>query len=65
MNRNVGNIDRIIRIVLGIVILAVGIAAQSWLAVLAIIPFGTALIGWCPAYSLFGIRTCPVNTAKS
>lgn len=64
MNRNVGNTDRIIRIVLGIVILALGVAAQSWLAVLAIIPFGTALIGWCPLYTLFGIRTCPVDTVK-
>jgi hypothetical protein len=61
MVRNVGNLDRIIRIILGVVIFVLGIAAQSWLALLAVIPLGTALVGWCPLYRLFGMNTCPVN----
>jgi hypothetical protein len=61
MVRNVGNLDRMIRILLGVVILVLGVLAQSWLAVLAIIPLGTALVGWCPLYRLFGLNTCPVN----
>ncbi|MBL8165665.1 MAG: DUF2892 domain-containing protein [Anaerolineae bacterium] len=61
-SHNVGNTDRIVRIVLGLVIVAAGLYFQSWLALLAIIPLGTALLGTCPLYSIFGFSTCPVQT---
>lgn len=68
MTKNVGGIDRIARIVLGLALLA-GYAfnsdgAYSWLYLLGIIPLATGLIGWCPPYSLLGINTCSVKKAK-
>lgn len=60
MNANVGNIDRGIRIVVGLGLigatLAGAIGAWGWLG---IIPLATGLFRFCPAYLPFGIRTCP------
>ena len=64
MGKNVGSIDRILRIVVGAVLIAlVFVGPQTPWGWIGIIPIATALIGWCPAYRLLGIRTCPV--AKS
>ncbi len=57
MKKNIGNIDRSFRIVLGIVIAVLGIVFQSWWGLLAILPLGTAMIKVCPAYMPFGIST--------
>lgn len=58
MNRNVGQIDRTLRIVLGLVLLGLAFTGHytpwTWLGVL---PLVTGLIGWCPPYSLLGINT--------
>jgi hypothetical protein len=61
MKTNVGNPDRIVRVLLGIAIVIAGLYFQSWLGLLAIIPLGTALIGFCPLYALFGFSTCPLQ----
>jgi hypothetical protein len=58
MKCNIGKTDRIIRIVLGACIIAVGVYSQSWWAVVGAIPILTATIGWCPAYVPFGISSC-------
>lgn len=59
MTRNVGQIDRTVRIVLGLVLLGLAFTGQytpwTWLG---IVPLLTGLIGWCPPYSLLGINTC-------
>jgi Inner membrane protein YgaP-like, transmembrane domain len=55
--KNVGSADRIIRIVLGIAIGAWGIWAQNWWGLVGLVPLGTALMGWCPAYFPFKINT--------
>jgi hypothetical protein len=57
MKKNVGKIDMIIRIVIGLAIGAVGFYYSSWFGLIGIIPFATAFIGFCPAYTLFGINT--------
>lgn len=62
MTRNEGNIDRIIRIALALVIFAVGLVTGSWLGLIGIVPLATGLIGWCPLYSVFGLSTCPVRS---
>lgn len=62
MTRNEGNIDRIVRVVLALVIFAAGFYFQSWLGLIGLVPLATGLIGWCPLYSLVGINTCPVAT---
>jgi hypothetical protein len=57
MFKNIGNTDRIIRIILGLAIAALGIAFKSWLGLIAIIPLATAAVGTCPLYLPFGIST--------
>jgi Protein of unknown function (DUF2892) len=57
MKRNVGNIDRIIRIVVGVAIAAAGIYFRNLLGLIAIIPLATAIVGFCPLYMPFGIST--------
>ncbi len=59
---NEGTVDRALRVVLGIALI-VGYfinpdGAYSWLYWIGIIPLATGLIGWCPLYSVFGIKTC-------
>ena len=62
MKANMGGVDRIIRLLLGIVIAVLGVLYQSWLGLIAIIPLGTALIKRCPLYMPFGISTCKTET---
>jgi hypothetical protein len=59
--RNLGTVDRVLRIVAGIALLSlVFIGPQTAWGWLGVIPLGTALMGWCPAYALLGVRTCKV-----
>ena len=58
MKLNMGTLDRIIRLVVGIAILVLGYTYQNWWGLVGLIPLGTAAIGWCPAYLPFGISTC-------
>ncbi len=64
--KNVGTVDRIIRVVLGIVLLAmVFVGPQTpwgWIGIIALL---TAALGFCPAYKLIGLSTCPLSTRKS
>lgn len=64
MKSNVGSTDRIFRIILAVVIFAVGIYYQSLWGLVGIIPLGTALMKTCPAYLPFGISTCKTDAAK-
>ncbi len=57
MKRNVGKTDRIIRIIAGIVIIALGIIFESWLGLFGIIPIVTAITGACGLYLPLGINT--------
>ena len=62
MKNNVGGIDKILRIVAGLGLIAwaaVGNGpAWAWIGVM---PLATGLLGTCPAYSLLGINTCPTK----
>jgi hypothetical protein len=59
--KNVGSIDKILRIIAGIAIMGAGYYFKNWWGAIGIVPVMTALIGWCPAYTLLGIKTCPTN----
>jgi hypothetical protein len=61
MQKNVGGADKTIRIVLGLAIIAAGVYFQSWWGAIGIVPLTTALLGWCPPYSLLGINTCSLK----
>ena len=58
MKKNMGNTDRVIRIIIAVVVAALGFYFKSWWGLLAIVPLATALIRWCPLYLPFGIKTC-------
>ncbi len=58
MKQNVGSVDRILRVIIGLVIIAAGLYFKNWWGAVGIVPLFTALIGWCPAYLPFGISTC-------
>lgn len=57
MKKNVGNIDRGIRIVAGLAIGAAGIYYNSWWGLVGLIPILTALVRTCPLYLPFGLST--------
>ena len=57
MKKNIGTLDKGIRIVLGIAIIAFGIYTQSWWGLVGLVPLLTAFMGWCPAYNLIGVST--------
>ncbi len=59
MHSNVGKADRMIRIVLGLVILMVGVLFGSWWGLLGFVPLITGLGEWCPIYA-----TCNISTKR-
>ncbi len=62
MSRNEGTVDRALRIVVGLALIALTlngtIGAWGWIGV---VPVLTGAIGWCPLYTLLGIKTCPMK----
>lgn len=59
MPNNVGGFDRILRIVVGLVLIALVFVGPHWpWGWVGLVPLLTGLIGWCPAYSLLGVNTC-------
>lgn len=63
MTTNVGTIDRVFRILLGLALIAAafglyGPAYQTVWGWIGVIPLVTGLVSWCPAYPLLGVNTC-------
>lgn len=58
MKRNVGGMDRGIRLAAGLAIVAAGVVFRSWWGAIGLVPILTAALGWCPAYLPVGISTC-------
>jgi membrane protein implicated in regulation of membrane protease activity len=59
MNKNIGGMERILRIVAGLVLIALAATGTvGWWGWLGLVPLATGLTGWCPPYSLLGINTC-------
>ncbi|MDO9631353.1 MAG: DUF2892 domain-containing protein [Humidesulfovibrio sp.] len=66
MKANVGGIDKVLRIVGGLVLLSLVYFLKNgdalwWWGLLGIIPLGTGLMGYCMLYTLLGINTCPTR----
>jgi len=57
MVKNVGLVDRTLRIVVGIVIIVAGVVFKSWWGVIGLLLLITGLIRFCPGYVPFGIST--------
>jgi Inner membrane protein YgaP-like, transmembrane domain len=63
MKRNEGNLDRVLRVVLGLVLLSlVFVGPQTSWGWVGIIPLATGLVGFCPLYRILGLNTCPLKT---
>ncbi|MFZ5510625.1 MAG: YgaP family membrane protein [Pseudomonadota bacterium] len=62
MKANVGGIDRVLRALVGLVLIGLTltnvIGIWGWIGV---VPLVTALVGFCPAYTLLGLNTCPMK----
>jgi hypothetical protein len=68
MKANVGGIDRLLRIVVGVVLLAATVLLEGnarWFGLIGIVPLLTAAFGYCPLYVPFGFRTCPLEKKPS
>jgi hypothetical protein len=63
MKTNEGTVDRALRIIAGLVLIALAatgtVGLWGWIGV---VPLATGLLGWCPAYTLLGINTCPMKS---
>ena len=57
MKQNVGGIDRILRLVVGLALIGWGVMTHNWWGAVGIIPLFTALVSWCPVYLPFGLST--------
>ncbi|MBF5006067.1 YgaP family membrane protein [Diaphorobacter caeni] len=65
MKFNVGGFDRVLRIVVGLVL--IGLAATGmvgWWGWLGIVPLATGLFRFCPLYTLLGMNSCPLDAGK-
>jgi hypothetical protein len=62
MKINEGTFDRALRVLAGLVLIALAltgtVGAWGWIG---IVPLATGLIGWCPAYTMLGMSTCPMK----
>lgn len=64
MKQNVGSLDKIVRVVIGLTLIAFAfqngltIEGWHWLGLIGFVPLLTAIFGTCPAYSLVGVSTC-------
>lgn len=62
MKMNVGMLDKVLRIIAGVVLIGLSlmgtIGIWGWIG---IIPLVTGIMGWCPLYSIFGMNTCPTR----
>ena len=62
MKQNVGNIERALRVIVGLGLISlVFVGPQTVWGWIGIVPLATGLIGWCPPYALLGISTCRVK----
>jgi hypothetical protein len=67
MVTNVGTIDRIIRIVVGLVFIAYALhlglpqTGWNWTGWIGVIPLLTGVFGYCPGYAMLGVSTCPAK----
>ena len=67
MNTNVGGIDKVFRIIVGIALLSMLVWTDGntrWFGLIGLVPLGTGLMGWCPLYTMFGVNSCPMTGKK-
>lgn len=61
MKPNIGSVDKTIRVIAGLAILSLVFVLEGnvrWWGLLGLVPILTAFVGFCPAYTVFGLSTC-------
>ena len=62
MSRNEGTVDRVLRVIVGLVLVSlVFIGPKTAWGWVGLVPILTGLVGYCPAYKLIGLNTCPIS----
>lgn len=64
MKANVGGVDKVLRIVVGVLLLSLIFLVEGparWWGLVGLVPLGTGLLGFCPLYAVFGLTTCPLT----
>ena len=67
MKANMGNTERVIRVVLGVALLSLLFIVEGdakYVGLAGLIFLVTAVVSWCPVWALFGINTCAADTHK-
>lgn len=68
MKANVGNIDRVLRVIVGIGLLSLIFLLEGqarWFGLIGIVPLLTAAMRFCPLYTVLGVSTCPAQTRNA
>lgn len=58
MKANIGSLDRLLRLIVGLALLGAGAWFKSWWGLVGLVPILTALVRFCPAYLPLGLSTC-------
>lgn len=62
MKANEGGLDRVLRVIVGLAVLSLAfVGPKTPLGYIGIVPLLTGIVGFCPAYALFGFNTCPAK----
>lgn len=62
MEANEGMLDRIVRVIVGLVLISlVFIGPQTIWGLVGLVPLITGAVGFCPLYKIFGLNTCPLS----
>jgi hypothetical protein len=70
MSANMGAIDRVARLAIGLALMAYAISlgfpptGWNWIGWIGVVPILTALVGYCPLYTVLGVSTCPSKRAS-
>ena len=65
MHHNVGGIDQILRIVLGVVIYTIGVIYNNWWGLVGLIPLVTRTMSWCPLYNQVGLSSLKISEPET
>lgn len=58
MCKNIGNLDKAVRVIIGLALIIAGFYYESWWGLIGLIPLLTALSGYCPCYNMCKMNTC-------
>lgn len=66
MKKNAGTLDRVIRVLVGLVLLSlIFVGPQTLWGLVGLVPLLTGALGYCPIYGICGFSSCPLNSKTS